>query len=191
MLGIVFCGGKSLRMGRDKGLIPLSDKNWAMFAAEKLHVLNIPVRISINAGQLESYKVFFPEESLLLDQELLGIGGPLLGLLSAHVLHPNEDLFVLACDLPLMKEILLQKLISVAGLLSDFDAFVFTREGELEPLCAIYRSTGLRKILNELHVNGLSKFSMKSVLSMLQVYELAVSRADQDAFQNFNTHDLT
>jgi molybdopterin-guanine dinucleotide biosynthesis protein A len=190
MLGIVFCGGKSSRMGTDKGLIPLLDKNWATIAAEKLSTLNIPVRLSINPRQKNNYEQFFAEELLLLDDESLGIGGPLLGLLSAHLLHPSEDLFILACDLPLMKNSLLKALYAIEQDNSEYEAFVFTTHGAAEPLCAIYKSNGLRKVVDKLSTNALIKYSMKSVLSVLKVLEVEVAEEDQEAFRNFNTHGL-
>jgi molybdopterin-guanine dinucleotide biosynthesis protein A len=190
MLGIVFCGGKSSRMGTDKGLIPLLDKNWATIAAEKLSTLNIPVRLSINPRQKNNYEQFFAEELLLLDDESLGIGGPLLGLLSVHLLHPSEDLFILACDLPLMKNSLLKALYAIEQDNSEYEAFVFTTHGAAEPLCAIYKSNGLRKVVKELSTNELIKYSMKSVLSVLKVLEVEVAEEDQEAFRNFNTHGL-
>jgi molybdopterin-guanine dinucleotide biosynthesis protein A len=191
MLGIVFCGGKSSRMGTDKGLIPFMNKNWAGFAAEKLSALNIPVRISINLQQKDSYKQFFAEDIFLLDDEALGIGGPLLGLLSAHLLQPTEDLFILACDLPLMKDSILRRLYAAEQENPDYEAFVFIQDGAAEPLCAIYKSKGLKKVMDEFNTNGVLKYSMKSVLSFLKVFELAVSGEEREAFRNFNTHGLT
>jgi molybdopterin-guanine dinucleotide biosynthesis protein A len=189
MLGIVFCGGKSSRMGKDKGLIPVMDKNWATIAAEKLGALNIPVRVSINPIQKDSYVSFFAEELLLLDDESSGIRGPLLGLLSCHVRYPAEDLFILACDLPLMEAKVLRRLYLTTRESPDYEAYVFTKDGEAEPLCAIYTSTGLKRVFKE--SNTLSKHSMKFVLSLLKVFKLEVAGDEQRSFQNFNTHDLT
>jgi molybdopterin-guanine dinucleotide biosynthesis protein A len=36
MLGIILCGGQSLRMGRDKGLLKLEAKTWAQTAIDKM-----------------------------------------------------------------------------------------------------------------------------------------------------------
>jgi molybdopterin-guanine dinucleotide biosynthesis protein A len=190
MLGVVFCGGKSLRMGHDKGLMLYKGRTWATIAAEKLAELNIPICVSINAQQVESYKQFFADAMLLVDEGSLALKGPLLGLLSAHTNHPAEDLFILACDLPLMEVRLLKRLVAATLEAPDGEAFVFSNAGSPEPLCAIYKSTGLRKVITELQANRLSSFSMKSVLGLLKVFELQVLEKDQEAFENFNTHDL-
>lgn len=191
MLGIVFCGGQSLRMGTDKGLIPIQNQNWAMLAAGKIGMLNIPVKISISKRQKESYKHFFDEKLLLTDDENLEVKGPLSGLLSVHALYPDEDLFILACDLPLMQGSLLSRLSVADRKESDFEAFVFMNNGFAEPLCAIYKASGLKKIMNLLKSNQLSKHSMKYILSLLKIFELEISELEQGAFENFNNYGLT
>jgi molybdopterin-guanine dinucleotide biosynthesis protein A len=187
MLGIVFCGGQSIRMGTDKGLIISGGKNWVLLAFEKLVALHIPVKVSINSSQKESYQLFFDHQQLIVDDESLKVGGPLLGLLSAHLLHPDEDLFILACDLQLMQKDLLNRLADAERKSSGYEAYVFTRGGFCEPLCAIYKSAGLKKMIADYNEDNLSKFSMKSVLNRLKVFELELSEEEQSAFKNFNT----
>ena len=55
MLGIILCGGQSSRMGSDKGLLKLEAKTWAQTAIDKMTVLNIPVKISVNNQQYSEY----------------------------------------------------------------------------------------------------------------------------------------
>ena len=47
MLGIILCGGQSLRMGSDKGLLKLQSITWTQNAINKMTALNIPVTISV------------------------------------------------------------------------------------------------------------------------------------------------
>ena len=51
LIGVVLCGGKSSRMGSDKGLLKLNDKTWAELAVKKMEQLRIPVYVSINETQ--------------------------------------------------------------------------------------------------------------------------------------------
>jgi molybdenum cofactor guanylyltransferase len=55
---------------------------------------------------------------------------------------------VLACDLPNMNQSVLEKLQEEHLKNSDSDAFVFKFAEQVEPLCGIYTSKGLAKILN-------------------------------------------
>jgi len=191
MLGVVFCGGKSLRMGTDKGLIPITKQNWSTLAAEKLRSLCIPVKVSIRAAQIESYSAFFNVQQMVIDSNKISVEGPLLGLLSVHEKYPDEDVLILACDLPLMTENLLQKLVLAAQSHNSSDAFCYTNSGFAEPLCAVYKASALRKIVHKLNSGSLAKYSMKYVLSMLQCFEIELSKEEIQFFKNFNSQGFT
>ncbi|TCD27032.1 molybdenum cofactor guanylyltransferase [Pedobacter psychrodurus] len=188
MLGIVLCGGQSLRMGTDKGLLSHQDKLWAQVACDKLSSLNLPVKFSVNPLQQLSYVGYFGNEQLIIDNPSLDIKGPLLGVLSAHLSNPEEDLFLLACDMLLMETRLLEKLIHSFKADEAFDAYVFIKDNQQEPLCGIYKAKGLKNIINLLQTNGLAKHSMKYILSNLRVCEIAVDDQDYRYFGNFNSH---
>jgi len=188
MTGIVLCGGQSSRMGQDKGLIPIATSTWTQSAVDKLATLNISVKISVNKDQFSQYAKLFPETDLVPDNTTLSLKGPLLGVLSSHLQFPDEDLFVLACDLPLMQTALLQELYSLYQQDSTDTAFVFTTDGEPEPLCGIYKAGGLAFILSLLQSGQLLKYSMKFSLDHLQVKTIAVPDEQKKYFKNVNAH---
>ena len=188
MTGIVLCGGQSSRMGQDKGLIPTATSTWTQTAVDKLATLNIPVKISVNKDQFSQYAKLFPETDLVPDNTTLPLKGPLLGVLSSHLQFPDEDLFVLACDLPLMQTSLLQELYSLYQQDSIDTAFVFTTDGEPEPLCGIYKAGGLAFILSLLRSGQLLKYSMKFSLDHLQIKSIAAPYEQKKYFKNFNAH---
>ncbi|MEJ2881606.1 molybdenum cofactor guanylyltransferase [Pedobacter sp. GR22-6] len=188
MLGIVLCGGQSLRMGMDKGLMTYGGQFWAALAMQKLHELGIQPKCSVNVVQQVTYAGHFGAENLLSDLDALAVKGPLLGLLSAHVAYPQSDVLLLACDLLLMEKKLLGQLMDVSLRNEDaFDAYLFNNDGQQEPLCGIYRAGGLKKILSLLRENGIAKYSMKLMLNQLQVCEIPLSTDDQHCFRNFNS----
>lgn len=188
MIGIVLCGGKSFRMGSDKGLLKLEAKTWAQTAVDKLAVLKIPIKISVNKQQRVAYAEAFAEAQLIVDEPLLALRGPLQGLLSCHLRFPEEDLFVLACDLPLMEPAMLLALYKQYGLNSDATAHVFTNAGEPEPLCAIYTARGLAAILAMEKKGLLLKHSMKFMLDQLTVNTIPLADEEKKYFRNFNAH---
>ena len=147
MLGIILCGGQSSRMGSDKGLLIHEAKTWAQTAWEKLAVLKLPMLLSVNGQQVAEYAKVFSPETLIIDDRTLDIRGPLLGVLSVHLQHPDKDLFILACDLPLMDASLLKELFSLYQQSKKYDAYIFTNDKEPEPLCGIYTSKALKKIM--------------------------------------------
>ena len=109
MNGVVLCGGESRRMGSDKGLLVKAGKTWAELAFSNLSGLRIKTAISVNRTQVELYSQIFAFGSLVTDNEILPVKGPLLGLLSVHQEFPAEDLLVVACDMINLKEEILQK----------------------------------------------------------------------------------
>ncbi len=178
-------GGQSSRMGTDKGLIRLEARNWAQTAGEKLTALDLPVIISVNALQYDGYSTIFSTTQLVKDDEGLQLKGPLLGVMTAHSAFPDKDLLVLACDMPLMEKTVLQQLLTTWQP-AAYEACAFLHNNEPEPLCAIYKGTALKRILALHRQQTLPRFSMKYLLSQLNVLYLPVQAEQERAFRNFN-----
>lgn len=185
MLGVVLSGGQSSRMGTDKGLIRFETGNWAQAAAQKLAVLGLPVIVSVNATQYDTYATFFPDTPLIKDNAAWQLNGPLLGIVTVHAAFPQQDLFVLACDMPLMEQAVLQQLLA-AWNGSGKEACAFTRHDQPEPLCAIYSAAALGRILAQHLHQPLPCFSMKYLLVQLDAVYLPVQPQQEKAFRNFN-----
>jgi molybdenum cofactor guanylyltransferase len=188
MLGIILCGGQSVRMGTDKGLLKLEAKTWAQTAIDKMAPLNIPVKISVNKQQYLEYAAVFSPDDLIADNTSLLLKGPLLGLLSCHLSFPDKDLFILACDMPLMDTSILTNLTNKFQQFPNADAYVFTNDNEREPLCGIYTAKGLSSIISLLTNGQLTKHSMKFMLDHLTVSTIAATEEQKKCFKNFNAH---
>jgi molybdenum cofactor guanylyltransferase len=188
MLGIILCGGQSFRMGSDKGLLVHEAKTWAQTALDKLSVLDIPVKLSVNPEQQSEYAKVFTPEMLIIDDISISIKGPLLGVLSAHLQNPADDLFLLACDLPLIEPFILKELVTAYLTDQKYEAYIFTNDNEPEPLCGIYASKGLTKIIALQKENRLTRHSMKFILSQLSVHSTIIQEKQKKYFRNFNAH---
>ncbi len=193
MIGLILCGGQSTRMGRDKALLKtVSDITWVQTAVNKFITLKFPVLISISQEQFDNYSDLFSTSELVLDDNLLLLKGPLLGLLSTHLQYPDEDLFVLACDMPLMEPPILKELhlryLSNPGA----DAHLFTNRNEPEPLCGIYNSKALKHLISLYHQQLLPRHSLKFALEQIDPSLYPTTEAQQCFFYNINTPaDLT
>ena len=188
MLGVILCGGQSTRMGTDKGLIKLHANTWAQTAVDKISSLHLNVVLSVNTIQYNDYLSVFSETQLIKDDDGLQVKGPLAGVLSVHVQYPNEDLFVLACDMPLMVAAILNELLLVYQEHPASDAYIFTNEGEPEPLCAIYTAKGLSYIIHLLKAKELTKHSMKFMLEHIHTFTIPLNEEQKKYFRNFNAH---
>jgi molybdopterin-guanine dinucleotide biosynthesis protein A len=175
-------------MGTDKGLLKLEAKTWGQTAIDKMAVLDIDVKISVNNSQYPAYSSVFRENNLITDNPSLALNGPLLGVLSSHIQYPGEDLFILACDMPLMEPALLKELQAGYSSRVSYDAHIFTNNNEPEPLCGIYAAKGLSLILRMLLEGRLIKHSMKFMLDHLQVNAVPVTEDQKKYFRNFNAH---
>ena len=182
LLGVVLCGGKSKRMGSDKGLMTNYGKTWVETVAGKLLSLKMPVVVSINALQRESYTEIFSPEDLVVDS--VDINGPLKGLLSVHEKYPEQDILLMACDLIEMDELTLINLIGHYQSQSAFDFFAY-HEDFAEPFCAIYTSRGLKPILEKAEHHSLLKFSFQNILN--EGKTMWIPLINRAPFRNYNT----
>ncbi|MBB6501791.1 molybdenum cofactor guanylyltransferase [Pedobacter cryoconitis] len=186
MIGVILSGGQSVRMGKDKGLLQYRQQTWVQQAFNKLSSLQIPVIVSVNTQQLSSYQSIFPTHLLVTDNPALSIGGPLRGILTIHLLYPDEDLFILACDMINMQPDLLTYIFKEYQD-NPTDALVLIKDKHPEPLCSIYSAKALSRIYTLFTNQELHKHSMKYALDQLKPSYLPVAEKWTGYFNNYNT----
>lgn len=133
LYGLVLSGGKSTRMGTDKGLI----KYHGVPQREYLYDLLSQVCEETFLSLREEQEAELPSgmETIV---DLNEFRGPYNGLLSAHKKYPEAAWLVLACDLPLMDLEALKELISQRDSAKQATAFALKENPLPEPLCAIW-----------------------------------------------------
>jgi molybdenum cofactor guanylyltransferase len=188
MLGIVLCGGESSRMGQDKGLFQTEMGNWAGRMLDNFKNMEIPCLLSVNKRQIDKYQTVFPGVELICDNDSIQIKGPLAAVLSVHHKYAGEDLFVTACDMPLMDVLVLEKLYDIYKTERGNSCFVYTNDGEPEPLCGIYSGKGLATIRYLYDHGGLVRHSMKFMLDHLSVVRIPIPANWKSYFRNINAH---
>ena len=105
--GLVLAGGKSQRMGQDKGLINYHGKIQREYVADQLSTLCEQTFISCRPEQAAEIESDYP----LLPDSFSGLG-PFGAIVSAFREHPNHAWLVVACDLPLLNKDTLQELVA-------------------------------------------------------------------------------
>lgn len=175
------CGGQSSRMGTDKGLIKTNEITWAEKIALKFCSLNIPVLLSINPKQSESYGKLFTHEQLIVDD--VEIGGPLKGLLSVHQQFPGNDILLMACDMIDMEQATIQHLIEQYEMEKGYDFFVHYGRFA-EPFCAIYTSQALKPVMEKARLQALDEVSFQSIISQGKTFRIQIT--DNSSFGNYN-----
>jgi molybdopterin-guanine dinucleotide biosynthesis protein A len=187
MTGVILCGGQSTRMGTDKGMLQRDTTTWAQLAFNKLAALSIPVVLSVNQQQQNSYRNIFDQSLLIEDDSKLDIGGPLRGILSVHNKFPSVDLFVLACDMLAMDALVIDVLYENTLTNNNNEALVFKNEQKVEPLCGVYLSKGLKHIYALYQQQQLKKHSMMYVLKSLNTKYLSLPDTWEKYFNNYNS----
>lgn len=137
IFGLVLSGGKSTRMGQDKGLISYHGVPQREYLYNLLNSVCEKTFMSVRSDQkIASYF------NTIVDRD--EFRGPYNGLLSAHRKYPDVAWLVLACDLPLIDKESLKELIHRRDSKKMATAFA-QRENPLpEPLCALWEPEALR-----------------------------------------------
>ena len=133
LFGLLLMGGKSTRMGRDKGLIDYHGKPQREYAADLLSVHTTKTFLSCRADQVEDTDSAFE----LLSDTFLGLG-PYGGILSAFQQHPNKAWLVMAVDLPKMDKEGIQELVNGRNISKIATAFLNPESQFPEPLITIW-----------------------------------------------------
>lgn len=177
--GIIMAGGKSSRMGRDKGFVKIDNENLIDIAIRNLSKVCSEVIISANHPDYENC-------GLKVVRDQYEAIGPMGGLYSA--LQHNSTLLnlVLSVDLPFVNTGLLKYLIHNV---QDADVVVpVTGEGRYEPLCAIYNRSVLPLIEEMIRQKD---FAIRHLYSKCVINRLIITEDlpffRPELFMNINT----
>jgi molybdopterin-guanine dinucleotide biosynthesis protein A len=131
--GLVLAGGKSVRMGQDKGAIDYHGKPQREYAFGMLNILCEKTFLSGRQEQVQEWRNQFP----VIADTFTGLG-PFGAILSAFRENPNAAWLCVACDLPLLTEKALQQLIAHRDPSKIATAFYNSETEFPEPLITIW-----------------------------------------------------
>ncbi len=137
--GLVLSGGKSTRMGTDKGLIAYHGIPQRDYLYQLLEKICNKTFMSIRKEQETEVSSTF---NTIVDEDVFK--GPFNGILSAYKKYPDVAWLVLACDLPLIDEKSLRELIKARKGRAEATAFALKENPLPEPLCAIWEPQALK-----------------------------------------------
>jgi molybdenum cofactor guanylyltransferase len=176
----ILAGGRSSRLGQDKGLAAINGTPLIFFPIQTVKALTQSVYI---VGPPRRYRrLGYP-----VIADCAPPAGPLSGIFTALNHCPTPLSIILACDMPKVPPVLLQTLWQ--RIQSADAALVRRQNGTVEPLCGIYSTKCLPKI--ELSLNS-SNFALHKLLDQLEVYYLDEAEFESlhiegPVFENVNT----
>ena len=129
--GIILAGGKSSRIGSDKGFLLLNKKAFIQHIIEAMQPL---VNDIIIVSNNPDYDIF----NLKRVTDLMKNYGPLAGLYTGLHHSNTENNLVLSCDVPLINTETLKKL--TTNIEEHIDVIQLESKGKTMPLIAMYKT---------------------------------------------------
>lgn len=173
----ILAGGKSSRMGVDKGLVPLAGKPMIQYIIETLESLKLPIYIISNNAEYKNFghPVF---EDLISDK------GPIGGIYTALSVSDSEVNLILSCDTPFVNTGLIESLIAESKTqsitISEF-------EERQHPLIGIYSKSGIKTFQSQIEKDELKLSKANELLNVKVVPMDNVKGITAHAFDNINT----
>lgn len=126
--GVILAGGKSSRMGTDKGLLELNGQPLIQYAIDTLKSIGLEIIIISNNSDYEQFG--FP-----VYPDIIPDKGPIGGVYTALSYSSTEKNLIVSCDTPFLSKKLLNYLIDAS---KNSSIAIAEFEGREHPLIGIY-----------------------------------------------------
>lgn len=173
---LILVGGKSNRMGEDKGLINYNGEVQVDFLYNLLSPFVNQVFVSINPTQkdIQSYNKY------KVINDIIPEIGPIGGITTAFFNNKKNALLVIACDIPLVNENMINELIKNRNFLKS--GTFFRSDYKFEPLLGIYEPKAFQFLMNSIIDN---RYGIKTAFKELELNIIDNHFASK--FKNINT----
>lgn len=173
--GIILAGGKSSRMGTDKGFVIYKNKAFVQHIIEALQPLVDEIIIVSNNPDYD----FFGFKRV---NDLIENAGPVAGIYSGLQYSKTENNLVISCDVPLINSETLSLLIE--GLDDNMDVVQLESNGKSMPLIAMYKKQN-KTIFYSLLEDGERR--LRIALTHLKVKTIVLNKNQERFTSNINT----
>ncbi len=180
MTGAILAGGESRRMGRDKAFLEIGGRRIIDRTVELLGPLFSQLLVVTNSPADYAYL------GVRMVSDLLPGRGALGGLYTALFFSSTQHVFVVACDMPLLKAEVIRHLLDLSH---KWDVVVPQMGDHVEPLHAVYSRRCLPHIEALLQRGGRRVMDFYSRVRVLRVKEEEIRALDPGllSFRNVNT----
>lgn len=186
---IILCGGRSKRMGKDKGSLLLNDKPMVLHVLDTVKdIADEIILVLRDTSQIESYNSIlnYNDMPLKLVTDKIKDEGPLVGILTGLSYINSDYAQILPCDSPFISKEFVLKMFELAEI-DDFDAIVpLWNDGHIEPLHSLYKRSAIKTIERLISEE---KRNVSSLIKNLNAKYVPVETLDKTimSFQNINT----
>mgnify|MGYP000561625285 CR=1 FL=1 len=174
---IILAGGKSTRMGRDKGFLNVGVDSFVKRILNVSQQLTSNIFISVNKTNQSNYQSL--GVPLVVDEE--PENGPIGGIVSSIKRLKTNWFLVLAVDSPLVTAISLNNLwMSKEG----YEGVLYRSGHTIHPLVALYHKQTIPRWKNAL---SQGKLKITTLVETFHLLRIEVSGSNENAIQNINT----
>ena len=173
----ILAGGRSTRMGTDKGLVELNGIPMIQ------HVINVVKNVSDQIFIISNSEEYVKFNLQVICDEIHEIG-PLGGLITGLRNTTSKWNLFIGCDMPYINVEVISLLIKNK---SDCHAIIPRHHDQIEPLCALYHSAALPIFEKQV---SFGNYKVHDAISKLNIVEIKVPSflfQDKNPFQNMNT----
>jgi len=175
--GIILAGGKSSRMGTDKGLLMLKKK---LFIQHIIDALKPLVDTIIIVSDNPNHDLFETKRI----KDLVKNAGPLAGIYSGLQYSKTDYSLMVSCDVPLITSTVLNKLIK--NYEEDYDVIQLESQQKTMPLTALYNKTCQQTIK---HLLDKGERRMRFAVSQLKTKTIMLDDNLSSTLININTKE--
>lgn len=168
----ILTGGQSRRLHTDKSLVQLNGKTLTEIIHQKLSLIFDNIYI---VGKENN----FPGYNFIQDIKLVQC--PLNGIVTALEHNKKDWIFVIACDLPLVKSNIINDLHS--NINSNAQVIAPIVNDRPQPLCAFYHKSVLTNFNAAIDK---SDYSLMKLLDEIDLVKITILLEDEEQFLNIN-----
>lgn len=177
---IILAGGKSSRMGSDKGLVLLNGKPMISYIIEILKKMQIPIIIISNN---ENYKQF----GLPVFADIIKEKGPLGGIYTGLKNSKTESNIIVSCDVPFLSNRIIELLINKDN---GYPISVVQSNGKTHPLIGLYSKKIVKKLFDTILME---KLKVRSFIEEFPLNTIELDKQEileyENEIRNINTQE--
>ena len=176
LTGVILAGGRSSRFGTDKAFVLYRGRPFIQ------HTLDLMKKIFLEVVIMTNHPEKFDGFQTKILKDEIPFQGPTGGIVTA--LECVGDIFVVPCDMPLLSPKV------ILGLLAKDNGssvVMCRREGRLEPLCAIYRTSILPVLKSRLKSGQRELHSLLEDERVIEKQIVPLEKGQCSSLLNVNT----
>lgn len=174
---IILAGGKSSRMGTDKGLVLIKGKHMVEYVIDAVKSCCDEMLIISNQNGYDGFGV------KVLKDDIENIG-PIGGIYTGLNHSKNNINIVLTCDSPFVDATLISEMLNSYN--NDMDVLFLAHQNLIYPLTAIYNKRILKNIKSHIEKG---EYKVRTLFKTVNSQKMNLSNINSLKVQNINTQE--